>query len=132
MKVTDSVKKETMNVAGLTCIASAVMVLVFVIIGKFNPPVLWGALLGCAVGTANFFFLGLTVQKAVDADSDTQAKTMFHTSYMVRNLLQAGFMVLGILSPWFNWVATILPIIFANLSVRVLSAYNNRKEQGES
>lgn len=132
MKVTESVKKETLNVAGLTCIASAVMVLVFVLIGKFSLPVLWGALLGSAVGIANFFFLGLTVQKAVDADSDTQAKNMFHTSYMVRNLLQAGFMVIGILSPWFNWVATILPIIFANLSVRVLSARNNQKERRDS
>ena len=66
MKIQPAVREQTKAVAVGVCILTALMVGVFLVIGKFDWTVLTGALLGAATGIANFFLMALTVQKAAD------------------------------------------------------------------
>ena len=55
MKVQQATKRETLHIAmGVLCF-SAVMNLVFALLGRWEPPVLWGSLLGGGFAILNFF-----------------------------------------------------------------------------
>ena len=68
-------------------ICSALMVAVFAALGYFRMNVLWGALVGSLVMTANYFFMAVTVSLAADKaqqDQVQQAKKMVQLSSTVR------------------------------------------------
>ena len=56
------IKRVTLCVVALT----AVMLLIFAAAGHFNLPVLYGALLGCAVSAVNFLVMSFTVEKSME------------------------------------------------------------------
>ena len=60
------VMKETAVIAVGELILSGIMVVVFAALGYFQLNVLWGALLGCVVMIANYFFMAVTVSLAAD------------------------------------------------------------------
>ena len=63
-KVDSTIIKETIFVASVTLVLSALMQSVFLIIGKWDYDVLLGNLLGGVAAVLNFFLMGLTVQWA--------------------------------------------------------------------
>lgn len=65
MKVQKAVLKETEHIAIGVLIADVIMCIVFALLKKFDYTVVLGALLGTGIAVANFFFLGVTLQKAV-------------------------------------------------------------------
>ena len=65
MKVQKAVLKETGHIAIGVLLADVLMCAVFAIVHKFDYTVVLGALLGTAIAVANFFLLGVTLQKAV-------------------------------------------------------------------
>ena len=106
MKPQEAVVKETGHIAIGTLILTAVMLIVFAVIGRFNLNVLFGGLYGSALAVANFFFLGLTVQRIaesaqtkseeVDPDAVKLAKLKMRQSYMLRMLLGAGLLIVAL------------------------------------
>lgn len=64
-KIDATVKKETLFIAAFTLIFSAVMELVFLLLGYWSYKVVLGNLLGFTAAVLNFFLMGYTVQKAV-------------------------------------------------------------------
>ncbi|MCR5049026.1 MAG: hypothetical protein K6A37_08720, partial [Saccharofermentans sp.] len=54
-----AIKNMTSYIALATLIMSALMEAVFLIIGRWDLPVLFGNLLGAGVGILNFFLMGL-------------------------------------------------------------------------
>ena len=65
MKVQKAVLKETGHIAIGVLLGDVLMCAVFAIVHKFDYTVVLGALLGTAIAVANFFLLGVTLQKAV-------------------------------------------------------------------
>lgn len=139
IKIQPAIKKETIRIAAGTLILSAVMVIVFVILGQFDWTVLLGALLGSFASIFNFFLLGLSVQKAAEkmngvhfpsyeeAESELedgeeiptpdspelqQAKRTMQLSYSGRLFLLAIVGILGLTLPCFHAVATVVPFLF--------------------
>ena len=47
-------------------ICTAVMILVYVLLGRFDLSVLWGGLVGALLSIGNFFFMALGASKAAD------------------------------------------------------------------
>ena len=66
----------TSYIALATLIMSALMEAVFLIIGRWDLPVLFGNLLGAGVGILNFFLMGLGLQKALDKDEKDAKATV--------------------------------------------------------
>lgn len=113
-------------------IVSLVIVAVFLIIKKFAPSVVFGALLGSAVVILNFLWLSVSVNRAVDralaerplGELDDEAIEKFseeHTaavqnaaklSYIVRTATTVLTLVLAfLLGNVFNVIATLIPLL---------------------
>ena len=156
MKIQPAVREQTKAVAVGVCILTALMVGVFLVIGKFDWTVLTGAILGASAGIANFFLMALTVQKAADdmkplppepeegeADEDPKegeasaeaplsegakrGRDRVRLSYTLRMLGVGAVAVLGAVLPWFNIYAVLIPLLFPGLVIRVIGA---RASQG--
>ena len=87
MKPQQAVVQETKHIALGTAVLCAIMLLIFLVLGKFHWTVLTGALLGFTVAVGNFFVLGLSVQKA--AAKPDKAKQIMQLSYSMRMLVMA-------------------------------------------
>ena len=69
-KVDSTVARETRYIAGCVLALSAVMQIVFLVLGLWDVSVLLGNLLGAVTAVGNFFLMGLTIQDAVEMDKD--------------------------------------------------------------
>ena len=116
--VSDAVRRETAWVAAWTAGLTLVMHIVFVIIGKWDTGVLLGSLLGCAVAVGCFFWLGMTVQKAV-GKPEKQAKGILQRSMFLRLLVQGGALAAGFAVVWLNGWAVMIPLLFPQIAVRL-------------
>ena len=108
------VYQETAIVAVGELICTALMVGVFAALGQFRMNVLWGALTGCGVMIANYFFMAVTVSLAADRaekGQSKQAKSMIQLSSVVRLLLMGVALVVGI-KLGANVIALLLPLLF--------------------
>ncbi len=132
MKVQETVKKETMHIAVGTLLLTAVMLLVFFVLGRLDQPVVLGALLGGGFAILNFFLLGLSVQKSVASGNVTRGKLMMTLSYSLRMLAMMGVVVLGLALPYFSWVTVVLPQLFPRLTIagmQLLGMYKPEKKE---
>lgn len=132
MKVDPTVKKETVFIGFVTLLLSALLESVFLIIGKWDITVLFGNLLGASVGVANFFFLGLAVQKAVK-EEESRAQQIIKTSHTVRLFCMVLIIVAAVLIPQaFNMWATLISLLFATIAVYLRPLFNKvRKNKDE-
>ena len=91
------------------------MILFFVILGFFDFTVILGGLLGGLVAFLNFFFLALAVEKAVREGENPKA--VVASSYALRMVFIAAMIVLAIKSPYFNYIAMVIPLIFPRIAI---------------
>ena len=115
-KVDSTIIKETVFVALVTLVLSALMQSVFLIIGKWDYTVLLGNLLGGVTAVLNFFLMGLTIQSALSIDVK-DAKSRMKLSQMLRNLLMFVTAIIGYVVPVFNLIAVIIPYLFPRIAV---------------
>ena len=128
MKVQKAVLKETGHIAIGVLIADALMCAVFAILHKFDYTVVLGALLGTAVAVANFFLLGLTLQKAVGMQE--YAAKYVRQSYSLRMFFCFAGVIVSIVAPCFHPVAAIVPLLMPQIviyAMRLLGLYKPDK-----
>ncbi len=132
IKADSVVKKETKYIAYFSVVLSMLMQAVFLLLRKWNYTVILGNLLSLAIAILNFYFMGLSVQKAVDMEQNDAAKLM-RASQGIRNLAVFVAAVIGVVLPYFNTVAVILPIFFPRAAVafRPLVKEKEKKEVTE-
>ncbi|MGN1007258.1 MAG: ATP synthase subunit I [Aristaeellaceae bacterium] len=134
MKPQEAVRKETGHIAIGTLVMTAVMLAVFAIVGHFRLNVLLGALYGCVLAVANFFFLGITVQRIAesakaqedekqDPDAVKLAKLKMRQSYMLRMLLGAGLLIVALAVLKLNWIACVCPLIFPRITISAMDVF---------
>ncbi|WP_346026616.1 ATP synthase subunit I [Beduinella massiliensis] len=132
MKPQQAVVQETKHIALGTAVLCAIMLLIFLILGKFHWTVLTGALLGFTVAVGNFFALGLSVQKA--AAKPDKAKQIMQLSYSMRMLVMALCVILAMATPAFHWVAAVLPLIFPRVTIgimQIMGKYKPARKEAE-
>lgn len=130
-KTSSAIVKTTGQIALGEAVGLVVMVAVFALLGQFDYTVVTGALLGGAGAVLNFFLMSFTVKKS--AGRGVQGKNRMILSYFLRMLLMVGVMVVGIICPYFHWLAVMLPYLMPTLTIyamRLLGLY--RPEQGDS
>ncbi len=117
IKIEQAVITETKHIGIGVGIMSVVMLVVFAVLGRFDYTVLLGTLLGGCYAVLNFFLMGLGVQRSVSQGDPEQAKKITQSSYTRRLLLTAVVLVIGVKVPYFNPVATILPLFFPRITI---------------
>ena len=128
-KIDPAIKQETKYIALTTLILSALMEAVYLIIGQWNLAVLFGNLLGAAIGVLNFFLLGLGLQSALKKD-EKDAKTTVAFSHTMRFLLMGGVIVLAVLLDFFAIIPTVLGLFFPGVGVYLKTFILNKKGGG--
>lgn len=133
-EVQPAVKKETKNVIIYTAMGIAVMWVAFGVLHGFMPEkvpfdykVILGGIGGGLVAVANFFLMGLTVQKVASSTDEDAARMKMKASYSQRMLLQMIWVVIAIAVPVFQFVAGILPLLFPSLGIKINSIILKRQ-----
>lgn len=116
--VDPTVKKETRFIAAVVLILSALMQVVFLIIGKWDYTVLTGNLLGAALAVGNFFLMALTVQKVIGL-AEKDAKKKLQLSQQLRLIMMLVVCVIGGALSCFNTLAVLIPQFFPRIGVSI-------------
>ena len=139
MKPDNAVRRETARVAIGVFLMVALMLLVYGLMGKFSVNVLLGGLYTGALTVANFFIMGMTVQgvtnRAAERERDEQELAQFSMemqnrmklSYNMRMIALFALLVVGIALFKFDPLATILPVVFPTIVIRVLQIMEAKK-----
>ena len=136
MKLQPASKKEIKRIAIGTgafdlILLAALFVLSLEGLLTFNYTVFLGILVGSCVAILNFTIMCLTIQKATGIDDQKQMKAFIQGSYNGRLMLQAGWVVVAILVPHFQVVASAAPLLFPNLTIFYLQAKGKLVEPSE-
>ena len=130
MKVQKAVLKETGHIAIGVLIADVLMCAVFALLHKFDYTVVLGALLGTAIAVANFFLLGVTLQKAVGMKEF--ASKYVRQSYSLRMFFCFAGVLVSVIAPCFHPVAAIIPLLMPQVviyTMRLLGLYKPDKSK---
>ncbi len=127
IKVNDTIKRETEYIAYFCLALSVIMQLVFVFLKKWDYTVIIGNLLSYSLAVLNFYFMGITVQKAVAMD-ENDAKKLMKSSQTIRNAVLFLGLVIGVVTPCFDTVAVIVPVFFPRIAVSFRPLIKVKKE----
>ena len=139
MKPDSAVRRETARVAAGVFGLVAVMLVVYAAVGRFSLSVLLGGIYTGLLTVVNFFIMGLTVQGVTNraaekerseqelADLTLEMKNRMKLSYNLRMIALFALLVVGIAVFKFDPLATILPIVFPTIVIRVLQIMEARR-----
>ena len=129
IKADSTVIKETKYIAYFSLILSVLMQAVFLILRRWDYTVLLGNILSLTVAVLNFYFMGISVQKALGM-AEADARKVMKASQGLRNIAMFVAVAIGVVTPCFNTIAVILPVFFPRVAVsfRPLIKDKNEKE----
>ena len=129
-KIDKVVLKETKYIALWVLIFSAILQAVFLIIGKWDYTVLLGNLWGAAAIIANFFAIGITVQRALNKD-EKDAKQALKASGIMRTFFLFLVALAGVLLPIFSIWAVLPPLIFPRIAIAIRPFLDKKNAKGK-
>lgn len=107
--------KETSIILIGELILLPVMLLVFFLAGHFDRTVVFGGLAGALLAVGNFFLMALSTSVAADKAEQQDVKggqATMQTSFILRQLLLFGALILCAKSGVMNLLALVLPVLF--------------------
>ncbi|MBQ8174054.1 MAG: hypothetical protein IJ009_01490 [Clostridia bacterium] len=119
------VRRECLYIVTVTLILSALMQVVFLVVGFWDYTVLLGNLWGAVIAAGNFYFLAMSVQRALGKD-EKEASDILRASRSRRTFLQFLLALIGALIPAFHILAMLIPLLFPRVAI-ALYPYINRK-----
>ena len=131
IKPDKTVIKETIYVSIWIVILSIIMQSVFIIISRWNYKVLLGNILTDAIMISNFFFMALSVQKAISTGDEKEAKKIMKLSLALRTFLLFASLVIGMVFPCFSKIALIIPIIFPRIAIALRPLIKDKTNETE-
>lgn len=128
-KADRTVLRETRYILCAVVLLSALMQAVFLCIGQWTLPVLFGNLLGGAAAVLNFFFMGLTLQANLEKD-EKDARTAMRASWGLRSVALFAAAVLGVTLSCFNTITALVPLIFPRIAIAFRPLFDRKKPDG--
>lgn len=116
MKANETVKKECIYIAYFCTILSVLMQAVFILCKRWDYTVLLGNLLSLSLSVLNFYFLGITVQKAVGKD-EADARKLMKSSSSIRTAVLFLVIAIGVALPFFNTIAVLVAVFFPRIAI---------------
>ena len=115
-KIDETVIKETQYIALWVLVLSVLMQAVFLVIGKWECTVLLGNVLSGIAVVLNFFFMGISIQNALEKE-EKDAKNLMKLSQTYRFLFLIIVLVVGAALPCFNIWAVVVPMLFPRIAI---------------
>ena len=123
------VYRETGIVAIGVTVCTAVMMLVYALLGRFELSVLWGGLTGAVLSIGNFFFMAVGASLAADKAENQDVKggsLLVRNSYMLRLLGLFVVLILCAKTEVFNLIALVLPLVFVRPTLTVVEFFRKK------
>ena len=123
------VYRETGIVAIGVTVCTAVMMLVYALLGRFDLSVLWGGLTGAVLSIGNFFFMAVGASLAADKAENQDVKggsLLVRNSYMLRLLGLFVVLILCAKTEVFNLIALVLPLVFVRPTLTVVEFFRKK------
>ena len=123
------VYRETGIVAIGVTVCTAVMMLVYALLGRFELSVLWGGLTGAVLSIGNFFLMALGTSLAADKAENQDVKggsLLVRNSYMLRLLGLFVVLILFAKTEVFNLIALVLPLVFVRPTLTVAEFFRKK------
>lgn len=123
------VYRETGIVAIGVTVCTAVMMLVYALLGRFELSVLWGGLTGAVLSIGNFFLMALGTSLAADKAENQDVKggsLLVRNSYMLRLLGLFVVLILCAKTEVFNLIALVLPLVFVRPTLTVMEFFRKK------
>lgn len=132
MKLTKSIRTELTFVAAGLLVCDAALCAIFAVLHCFDYTVALGALWGSAFAWLSIFLLALRVQKVADCTDDTAravAQKRLRSSYFARMMLMVFAVVIGIVVPFFHYIAVLVPFLVPQPVLMLRRAIVTRREK---
>lgn len=110
-------------------VCTAVMILIFALLGYFDLSVLWGGLAGAALSIGNFFFMALGASLAADKAENQDVKggsLLVRNSYMLRLLVIFIILIICAKTEVFNLIALVLPLVFVRPTLTAVEFFRKK------
>lgn len=124
--------QETGIVACGVLLCTALMNLVFAMLGQFDFSVLLGGAVGAFLALGNFFFMALGISLAAYKAENQEinaGKLLVRNSYLLRLLVLAVLLFTCAKSGVFNLFALVLPLIFVRPTLTISEFYRKTGER---
>ena len=125
--------RETAFVAVGQMLCTALMILIFALLGKYDTSVLLGGIVGALIATANFFFMSLFISLAADkaeAQDIAGGQKLIQLSYMGRMVGLFLILILCAKSGIFHVLTLAIPLVFTRPILTVAELF--KKKGGSS
>jgi hypothetical protein len=125
------VYRETAIIAAGVAICTAVMYIVYFLLGRFDMSVLLGGLAGAVLSIGNFFFMAIGTSMAADKAEAQDVKAgqlLVRNSYMLRLVVLFVILFACAKSGLFNLFALVLPLVFIRPSIVVAEFFRKKGE----
>ncbi len=130
VKADKTVLRETMYIARWIGVFSLIMQVVFILMKRWDITILLGNLWGGTAMILNFFFMGLSIQKAVTQE-ESDARGTMKNSQALRMLFIFVWVVVGVVLPCFSTIATIIPLFFPRIAIALLPLRKDKEATKE-
>lgn len=98
----------------------------------FDYTVILGGLCGGIVAVLNFFTMGITVQRIVSLENQDAAQRVMRSSYSKRMFLQLVWCIVAITTPYFQFAAGLLPLLFPGAAIKIAGIFGKKKDSSGS
>ena len=136
MQKNRDVLRQVGGLAAALLVCIAVMLAVYALLGRLDRLVLLGAVFGWILAVGNFLSLSITVSNALDraanGSSPQKAQLEIQTSSVVRPLVLALIYIVLFRAKVCDPVAALLPLLFAQVAIKVLEFFRNDKKGGDT
>ena len=136
MQKNRGVLRQVGGLAAALLVCIAVMLAVYALLGRLDRMVLLGALFGWLLAIGNFLSLSITVSNALDraanGGSPQKAQLEIQTSSVGRPLVLAVIYIVLFRAKVCDPVAALLPLLFAQVAIKVLEFFRNDKKGGDT
>ena len=133
MRINDTVRKETAFVIGFSFVLCVVMQSVYLIVGAFSVRSLIATFISLAIGSLNFFLMGLSLQRALE-DTAENAQRRMKASQSLRTLMMLALVVVSIILLGYELpvvLALVIPLLFPRVAVTVRLLRTSKKDQDQ-
>ena len=130
LKIDAVVRRETLYIAAWIVVFSAGMEAVFLLLGAWDPSVLYGNLVGGAAAVLNFLLMGLTVQAALGKTEKEAAKIVRLSQTLRMGMLLIIALIVCLVSA-LHIIAALVPLLFPRIAIMFRPLFNRWMETSE-
>ncbi|NDO19595.1 hypothetical protein FMM68_07990 [Lachnospiraceae bacterium MD329] len=127
--MSDTLKKEILNISLITLLFGIVQVIITIPAGYFGRSVVFGTLLGCAVAIFNFTLMGIILEQCVARQNGASYLAGF--GYIFRLAIIAAAVIWAMKTTYLNYVCVIIPLVFPQLSIFVLNVIRKKERKAK-